>query len=72
MTPAVELVDFATRYKLRTGKLPTAMPVTQDEVVLFDQPDTGIPAATAESVPQFMGIDLYPCPDAMQRRKSLQ
>jgi len=71
MTPAVELVDFATRYKLRTGKLPAAMPATQEEVrqingydATADEPSTG--------VPQFMGIDLYPCNDAEQRRESLR
>jgi hypothetical protein len=72
MTPAVELVDFATRYKLRTGKLPSAMPATQDEVLLFDRSGTETPPASAERVPQFMGIDLYPCSDATQRRDSLR
>ncbi|MGH8045933.1 MAG: hypothetical protein ACREKL_01690 [Chthoniobacterales bacterium] len=70
MTPAVELVDFATRYKLRTGKLPAAIPATQDEVRMLNTPATdGDPAAP---VPQFMGIDLYPCNDATERRESLQ
>lgn len=72
MTPAVELVDFATRYKLRTGKLPAAMPATMDEVRLIHsyggRSFEGIPAV----VPQFMGIDLYPCTDAMERRDSLR
>ncbi len=72
MTPAVELVDFATRYKLRTGKLPTAMPATDDEVRLFYNPKVGIPPTPSARVPQFMGIDLYPCPDAPQRRQSLK
>jgi hypothetical protein len=70
MTPAVELVDFATRYKLRTGKLPAAMPVTNAEAELFDA--TCDETSSIQSVPQFMGIDLYPCTDAMQRRQSLK
>ena len=77
MTPAVELVDFATRYKLRTGKLPTgklptAMPATQDEVQLFEVTCARTPSNSIERIPQFMGIDLYPCTDAMQRRRSLK
>jgi hypothetical protein len=72
MTPAVELVDFATRYKLRTGKLPAAMPATLDEVRLINGYPRSPAADTPATVPQFMGIDLYPCDDATQRRESLR
>jgi len=68
MTPAVDLVDFATRYKLRTGKLPAAIPATQDEVQMLKPPAS----AGDAPVPQFMGIDLYPCNDAELRRDSLR
>jgi hypothetical protein len=72
MTPAVEIVDFATRYKLRTGKLPSAIPATEDEVHLINGDSAPLAGEPAAAVPQFMGIDLYPCKDAEQRRESLR
>lgn len=72
MTPAVELVEFATRYKLRTGKLPAAMPATHDEVRQISGCRPRPSDEPQAAVPQFMGIDLYPCPDACRRRDSLR
>jgi hypothetical protein len=72
MTPAVELVEFATRYKLHTGKLPAAMPATHEEVRLINHSAATPTDEPSRAVPQFMGIDLYPCSDAGQRRESLR
>ncbi len=49
-------------------------PVTQDEAQLLNgrTPAGSSAEDTAAPIPQFMGIDLYPCTDAMQRRKSLR